>query len=113
MEKQIKQIIDLANQYYQLSLDLNLKDDEHNYFRGDTYGHKHLATYDFTKQSNDDREIRVYLADNKKTWAVNFGGIEYHEYSDKITFPSQTTSEKLQEVYDDALEFLNSITKHR
>ena len=44
MEKQIKQLVELSRMYYDLAIKFNLKDGEHNFFRGNFKHHSHLVT---------------------------------------------------------------------
>ena len=108
MEKQIKQLVELSKRYYGFALSMELKDCAHNVLRGNFKGYNHLNTYDFSEQSNDEQEIRVYFADKRETKAINFGEIEISDYKGKISMPVTITESELQEIYEDALLFLEN-----
>jgi hypothetical protein len=86
MKHQIKKLIELANEYHKYAMDNNLP-----------MTHNYLREY---------QRISVYLSTRGDTWAVDFGEVEISNYSSKITFPFDTTEHTLEELYDDAHQYL-------
>jgi len=87
MKNQIEKLIGLANEYHKYAMDNDLP-----------MNHNYLREY---------QEISVYLSEGGDTWAVDFGKIEIRNYSSMIELPFDITEHMLDEIYDDAHQYLH------
>ena len=87
MKNQIEKLIELANEYHKYAMDNDLTMG-HNYFR-------------------DDKRICVYLSDKGETWCVYLDRVSVRNYSSMIDLPFDVTEHYLEELYDDAYEYLH------
>lgn len=90
MEKQIKNLVELAKQYYQYAIEED--------FPG---SHTFIET--------EYGELSIYIATERRdVYSVRFDGVEIAGYSKKIGMPWTTTAETLQKIYDDFSKYLKT-----
>lgn len=91
MEKQIKNLVELAEQYYQYAIEEDFPS-----------GHNWIQT--------DYGEVGVYLSTNsRRDYAVKFDGeVEITGYAKRIAMPFTATSETLEKLYNNFSNYLRT-----
>jgi len=87
MKHQIEKLIKLAGEYHKYAMDNDLGMG-HTYFR-------------------DNERISIYLSQSGDTWSVDFDKVDISDYSSRITLPFNATEHMLEEIYDDAHQYLH------
>jgi len=102
MEEQIKKLHELAVRYRDFGVKSSFCQDW-NCIRGDFNPLLKI----------DGDEVKVYFADDYKTCAVDFSGVEFTFWMNTVTIPIDSTKESLKLIHDDCLSLLNNaITEH-
>lgn len=104
MQKQINDLIQLAKEYYQIGKALNLPM-THNHIRNEGNNYQNLKCYKAGKT------IVIYLADEGKTWQVEFNKVKIIGYSSRVELPFGCTAKDLTETYQDAKDHLENYLK--
>lgn len=90
MEKQIKNLVELAEQYYQYAIEEDFPS-----------GYNWIHT--------DYGEIGVYLSNNsRREYTVRFDKVEIVDYAKEIRMPWSTTIAILEKVYDNFSKYLKT-----
>lgn len=104
MKKQIENLIELAKEYHEMGMALNLPM-SYNYVRSESLGFQSLKCF---KQG---RKIVIYLADKGQTWQIEFDKVRIVGYSEEIQLPFGVSVKYLKEVYEDAKDHLENHLK--